>query len=109
MKFVRGMIVVGAGKGDFSGKPRPFLVVQSDLFADHATISLCPLTSVISSTNLFRVSLEASPETGLVRDSEIQVDKVDSLRRDEISKIIGMTPITTMTRVGDALPRWLQL
>jgi mRNA interferase MazF len=109
MKFVRGMIVVGAGKGDFSGKPRPFLVVQSDLFSDHATISLCPLTSVISSTNLFRVSLEASPETGLVRDSEIQVDKVDTLRRDEISKIIGMTPITTMTRVDDALRRWLQL
>ena len=109
MKFVRGMIVIGAGKGDFSGKPRPFLVVQSDLFAHHATISLCPITSVISSTNLFRVSLEASPETGLVRDSEIQVDKVDSLRRDEISQIIGMTPITTMTRVDDALRRWLEL
>ena len=109
MKFVRGMIVVGTGKGDFSGKPRPFLVVQSDLFADHATISVCPLTSVISSTNLFRVSLEASPETGLVRDTEIQVDKVDTLRRDEIRQIIGMTPITTMTRVDDALRRWLEL
>ena len=109
MKFVRGMIVVGAGKGDFSGQPRPFVVVQSDLFADHATISLCPLTSVVSSTNLFRVSLEASPATGLVRDSEIQVDKVDTLRRDEISQIIGMTPITTMTRVDDALRRWLEL
>lgn len=109
MKFVRGMIVVGASKGDFSGKPRPFLVVQSDLFADHATISLCPLTSVISGTNLFRVSLEASAETGLFRDSEIQIDKVDTLDRNTIVEIIGTIPITTMTRVDDALRRWLEL
>ena len=102
MKIVRGMIVVGVGKGDVSGKPRPFLVVQSDVFADHATISLCPLTSVISGTNLFRVSLEASAETGLVRDSEIQVDKLDTLGREYITQIIGTIPITTMTRVDDA-------
>ncbi|MDQ0837553.1 type II toxin-antitoxin system PemK/MazF family toxin [Sphingomonas faeni] len=109
MKFARGMIVVGAGKGDFPRKPRPFLVVQSDLFADHATISLCPLTSVISGTNLFRVSLEASPETGLLRDSEIQVDKLNTFDRNAIVKIIGTIPITTMTRVDDALRRWLEL
>ncbi len=109
MKCVRGMIVVGAVKGDISQKPRPFLVVQSDVFADHATISLCPLTSVISGTNLFRVSLEASPETGLACDSEIQVDKLDTLGRDEIIKIIGTIPITTMTRDDDALRRWLEL
>ena len=109
MKFMRGMIVVGLGKGDASGTPRPFLVVQSDVFADHATISLCPLTSVISGTNLFRVSLEASAETGLVRDSEIQVDKLDTLGREQITQIIGTIPITTMTRVDDALRRWLEL
>jgi len=109
MKIVRGMIVVGVGKGDVSGKPRPFLVVQSDVFADHATISLCPLTSVISGTNLFRVSLEASAETGLVRDSEIQVDKLDTLGREHITQIMGTIPITTMTRVDDALRRWLEL
>jgi mRNA interferase MazF len=109
MKLTRGMVVVGAGKGDASRTPRPFIVVQSDVFADHATVSLCPLTSVISGTNLFRVSLESSPETGLVRDSEIQVDKLDTLDRNAIVKIIGTIPITTMTRVDDALRRWLEL
>ena len=109
MKLTRGMVVVGTGKGDSSRTPRPFIVVQSDVFADHATISLCPLTSVISGTNLFRVSLEASPETGLTRDTEIQVDKLDTLDRNAIVKIIGTIPITTMTRVDDALRRWLEL
>ena len=109
MKFERGMIVMGVGKGDLSRKPRPFLVVQSDVFSEHATISLCPLTSVISGTTLFRVLLEASPETGLICDSEIQVDKLDTLDRNEIVKIIGTIPITTLTRVDDALRRWLEL
>ncbi|HXH17149.1 MAG TPA: type II toxin-antitoxin system PemK/MazF family toxin [Sphingomonas sp.] len=108
MKIQRGMII-GAGKGDVSRNLRPFLVVQSDVFSDHATISLCPLTSVISGTNLFRVSLEASAGTGLTRDTEIQVDKLETLDRDEIIKIIGIIPITTMTRVDDALRRWLEL
>ncbi len=109
MKITRGMVVIGAGKGESSRKPRPFLVVQSDLFADHGTVSLCPLTSVITGTSLFRVSLEASPETGLLCDSEIQVDRLDTLDRDAIVKIIGTIPITTMTRVDDALRRWLEL
>jgi mRNA interferase MazF len=55
------------------------------------------------------VSLEASAETGLFRDSEIQIDKVDTLDRNKIVKIIGTIPITTMTRVDDALRRWLEL
>lgn len=109
MNFVRGMIVVAAAKCDGSPKPRPFLVVQSDVFSEHATISLCPLTSVMSDTRLFRVSLEASPETGLDRDSEIQVDKLQAVDRDDIVTIVGTIPITTMTRVDDALRRWLEL
>lgn len=103
------MIVVGTGKGDFSSKPRPFLIVQSDLFADHDTLTACPLTSVISATHLLRITLKASPETGLMRDSEIQVDKIQMLRRDDIAKAIGTIPITTMTSVDDALRRWLEL
>jgi mRNA interferase MazF len=103
------MIVVGAGRGDAPRKPRPFLVVQSDVFAEHATVSVCPLTCVTSDTNLFRVPLEASPDTGLHDAAEIQVDKLDSLARDEIVKIVGTIPITTMTSVDDALRRWLEL
>ena len=103
------MIVVGAGRGDALRKPRPFVVVQSNVFGDHATVSVCPLTCVTSDTNLFRVPLEASPDTGLHAAAEIQVDKLDSLARDEIVKIVGTIPITTMTSVDDALRRWLEL
>jgi mRNA interferase MazF len=109
MKLARGMIIVGAGKGDAPHKSRPFVIVQSDVFNEHATISLCPLTSVLTATHLLRVPLKASPETGLDRDCEIQVDKIQMLERHQIAKIIGTIPITTMTSVDDALRRWLEL
>ena len=43
----RGDLVTIALQGDF-GKPRPALVVQSDLFnTDHATVSVLPITSAV--------------------------------------------------------------
>ncbi|HEV3076187.1 MAG TPA: type II toxin-antitoxin system PemK/MazF family toxin, partial [Thermoanaerobaculia bacterium] len=42
----RGSIVVVAAKGPYTGKPRPALVVQSDLFnPTHSSVTICPITS----------------------------------------------------------------
>ena len=40
----RGDLVTIAGQGDF-GKPRPALVVQSDLYANHPTVTVLALSS----------------------------------------------------------------
>ena len=40
----RGDVITVALQGDF-GKPRPALVIQSDLFQDHPSITLLPITS----------------------------------------------------------------
>jgi PemK-like, MazF-like toxin of type II toxin-antitoxin system len=54
----RGDLVVVALPGDY-GKPRPALVVQSDLFNDaHASITVAPVSSTIVNTPLFRVTVE---------------------------------------------------
>lgn len=102
--------MIAAGPGDYSGKPRPFLIVQSDVFNDvHASLTLCPITSATGGSLLFRVSLPASDETGLYLASEVQADKMISIRRERIVRRIGAAPITTMTRIDDALRRWLEL
>jgi mRNA interferase MazF len=42
----RGTIVVVAARGAYTGKPRPALVVQSELFnPTHSSVTLCPITS----------------------------------------------------------------
>jgi len=42
----RGQFVVVATSGDY-GKPRPALVVQSDLFAELPSVAICPLTTML--------------------------------------------------------------
>jgi mRNA interferase MazF len=46
----RGDIIICALSGDY-GKPRPAVVIQSDLFnPTHASITVCPITTFDRST-----------------------------------------------------------
>lgn len=49
--MTRGDLVTVAMQGDL-GKPRPALVIQSDLFSDHATVTILPVTSTLIATPL---------------------------------------------------------
>lgn len=110
MNIERGMIVLAAGPGDAAGTPCPALIVQSDLFNEvHASLTLCPITSIVGGETLFRVPFAPSATNGLRADSEVQVDKVQSLRRQRIVEVIGRAPPTAMEQVDQALRRWLAL
>lgn len=110
MEVKRGDIVLASGPGDFSRKPRPFLVIQADAFnVVHHSISLCPVTSYLAGEGWIRISLAANPETGLERESEAEIDKITTLRRERLVKTIGTAPETVMRRVDRALRRWLEL
>ena len=60
----RGDLVSIALQGDY-GKPRPALVVQSDLFAEHPSVTILPVTSELRDTPLFRVLIEPTETNGL--------------------------------------------
>lgn len=90
------------------GKPRPVLIVQADLFNDtHASITVVPFTSEILHTPLFRITLDPSPENGLAKVSQLMVDKLTSVPRDRLDKVIGRLGDDTMIRVSRALAVWL--
>jgi mRNA interferase MazF len=102
----RGDLVVVAMHGDY-GKPRPALVVQSDLFNDtHASITLAPVTSTIVDTPLFRVTVEPSRRNGLRLVSQIMIDKVTTVRRQRLGQTIGRLEEDVMLRVSRALALW---
>ena len=89
------------------GKPRPALVVQSDLFNDtHASITVAPVTSTIVDTPLFRVTVEPSRRNGLRLVSQIVVDKVTTVRRQRLGQTIGRLEEDIMLRVSRALALW---
>ena len=102
----RGDLVVVAIQGDY-GKPRPALVVQSDLFNDtHASVTVVPVTSTIVDTPLFRVTVEPSRRNGLRSVSQIMVDKVTTVRRQRLGQTIGRLEEDVMLRVSRALALW---
>jgi mRNA interferase MazF len=106
----RGDIVVVATKGTYSEKPRPALVVQSDVFNDtHASLTVCPITSDCIDAPLFRVAVPPGTRTGLRAPSQVMVDKVLSVPRSSIAKGIGRCESGELSTVDDALRRWLAL
>ena len=102
----RGDLVVVAVQGDY-GKPRPSLVVQSDLFNEtHPSITIAPITSTIVDTPLFRVTVEPSRRNGLRLVSQIMVDKITTVRRQRLGQTIGRLEEDVMLRVSRALALW---
>jgi mRNA interferase MazF len=105
----RGDVVISSAPGDY-GKPRPALVVQSDLFnPTHASIVVCPVTTHLVDAPLFRLPLKPSAANGLKAESQIMVDKVMAVRRDKIGKRIGAITPEELARVDSALRTWLDL
>ena len=108
--MTRGDIVVVAVKGAYSGKPRPALVVQADVFNDtHASLTVCPITSDCIDAPLFRVSVPPGERTGLRTPSQVMVDRVVSVPRSSIAKGIGRCDPAEISTVDSALRRWLEL
>ena len=105
----RGEVVVIAMQGDY-GKPRPALVIQSDLFNEtHPSVTVAPVTSTLVDAPLFRLTIDPSSSNGLRSLSQIMVDKVTAIRRDRIGKVIGRLDDNTMIRVNRAVAMWVGL
>jgi mRNA interferase MazF len=110
MELKRGAIVVVAAKGAYTGKPRPALVVQSDLFnPTHPSVTVCPITSDSVDAPLFRLPLPPGDRTGLRTASQVMIDKVVTVPRASIDTEIGRCDETELGAVDGALRRWMEL
>lgn len=104
----RGDIVTVAVNGDF-GKPRPALVIQSDLFDSAGTVTVLLMTSDLVEAPLIRLTLEPSAANGLRQPSQIMIDKAISVRRERIGTVIGRADTETMMAVSRSLALFLGL
>ena len=103
----RGDVVVVALAGDY-GKPRPALVIQSDLFNEtHASVTVVPLTSTLVDAPIFRLTVEPSPANGLRSLSQLMIDKVTTVSRTRIAQSIGRLEDDLLLRVSRALALWV--
>jgi mRNA interferase MazF len=106
----RGDVITVAGSGDFAGKPRPAIVVQSDLFnATHSSVSVVPVTTTLVDADLFRIRLTPSKKNGLRSTSQAMADKITSVRRERIGAHVGALTGPDMERLDEAVRTWLAL
>ena len=105
---MRGDLITVALQGDF-GKPRPAVVIQSDLFDEHPSVTLLPLTSDLRDTPLFRITIEPSPENGLRQRSQIMVDKIHTVPRVKIGPSLGRLSDDEQIAVNRSLMLFLGL
>jgi mRNA interferase MazF len=84
----RGDLVTVAVQGDY-GKPRPALVIQSDAFNTHTSITILPITSSLVDAPLLRVTVEPNPTTGLRKTSQVMIDKILTVKHEKLGRPFG--------------------
>ncbi len=91
----RGDVVTVIAPGDF-GKPRPAVIIQGDALnrAEPGSTIVALITSTLRDAPLLRLTIEPSPENGLKSVSQIQTNRLVTLRTERIGSTIG--------RLGDS-------
>jgi mRNA interferase MazF len=102
----RGDLVAVALQGDFS-KPRPALVVQSDLFNAHSSVTVLPITSTLIDAPLLRITVQATAMNGLQAASQIMLDKAMTVKSDKLSARFGTASNEVMVQVNRGLALFL--
>lgn len=105
----RGDLVSIVLPGDF-GKPRPALLVQADVFLDEpASFTVCAVTSTLVAAPLLRITVEPDAQNGLKAISQIQIDRLFTVRPDKLGARFGTLDETTLQRVDRSLLLFLGL
>ena len=102
----RGDLVTVSLPGDF-GKPRPALIIQANLFLDHPSVVVLPITGEVRSAPLFRVSVHPADSNGLHKLSQVMLDKPYTVTQAKVGEPFGCIDERTLLEVNRALAVFL--
>lgn len=95
----RTEIWTGAAGGGYGGKPRPVVIVQDDRFPATPSVTVCPFTSDNTDAPLIRPLVVPSAHNGLRQPSRLMVDKLNTMRRDQLKERLGKLSNEDMNRL----------
>ena len=99
----RGEIWTVSGAPGYGSKPRPAVIVQSDVLAETESLVTCGLTALPDSERYFRPGIEPSPSNGLDRFSHVMTEKLTAIPRSKLGERVGALTDDDMERVERAL------
>jgi mRNA interferase MazF len=102
----RGDFVTIALQGGF-GKPRPALIVQSDHFETHPTVTVLLVSGALVEAPLLRLTVEPDETNGLRAPSQIMVDKAMTVMRVKVGPPFGRLGADRMLEVERRLALFL--
>ena len=99
----RGEIWTQSGGPGYAGKPRPALIIQSDLLAGTNSIVTCPFTTEIGSDLPSRIRFVPGAANGLRDPSDLMADKITAVSRYKLGTRIGAVSDEELEQVERAL------
>jgi mRNA interferase MazF len=104
----RGDIWTVSGK-DYSGKPRPVVIVQDDGFEGTDSITICGFTTDDKEAPLFRLPVEPNERNGLRARYRLMVDKITTVPKSKVGARIGRLDDEDILRLNQAVLVFLGL
>jgi mRNA interferase MazF len=105
----RGEIWTVSGGSDYTGKPRPAVIVQDDDFSATRSVTICAFTTDRTEAPLFRIRIEPSGANGLRASSSLMADKITTVPRDKVGSRVGRLDDEDLIRLNQALLVFLGL
>ena len=105
----RGEIWTVAGGGDYTGKPRPAVVVQDDSFDATASVTVCAFTTDPTEAALFRIPIEPTERNGLRSSCSLMVDKLTTIPKRKVGERVGRLDDEDVLRLNRAIMVFLGL
>ncbi len=105
----RGDIWTVSGGHDYSGKPRPVVIVQDDRFDGTGSITICAFTTDPTEAPLFRIPVEPNERNGLRSVSRLMVDKIATVPKSKAGHRVGRLGDDDIVRLNRAMVVFLGL
>lgn len=99
----RGDIYTAATGGGYGSKPRPVLIIQSDIFRMIAKTLVILIGSRVEGAAAVRVAIEPDTTNNLRGPSEVMIDAILPVRPEQFGTHVGWLVDDDMRRVEAAL------
>lgn len=105
----RGEVWTVSGGSDYTGKPRPAVIIQDDDFDATKSITVCAFTTDPTEAPLFRIRVDANDRNGLQAQSSLMVDKITTVPKGKLGSRIGRLDDEDIVRLNQAILVFLGL
>jgi len=99
----RGEVWTVAGGPDYTGKPRPAVILQDDRFDATRSVTVCAFTTDPTDAPLFRLTVDPDVANGLREPSRLMVDKITTVPKARLGRRLGRLDAADMMRLNRAV------